>query len=99
METSFGTGLKICQFLALDFFGDGSFYLLDVLGYTTGHISGLARVAPEIFIFFGGDVCHYGGSFLPSQRAPIPSNIPKTAMLDARLGYLALTLYLLTCIP
>jgi hypothetical protein len=29
-------------------------------------------------------VCHCGGSFHPSQWAPMPSNIPKTAMLDAR---------------
>ncbi|KAL2144222.1 hypothetical protein VTI28DRAFT_9433 [Corynascus sepedonium] len=38
--------LSIGRFRALDYFNDGSFYLLDTPGHATGHISALARVTP-----------------------------------------------------
>lgn len=37
-------GLKIGRFDAIDYFGDGSFYLLDSPGHAVGHVCGLARV-------------------------------------------------------
>jgi glyoxylase-like metal-dependent hydrolase (beta-lactamase superfamily II) len=62
---------------ALDFFGDGSFYLLDTPGHAIGHLSGLARttVNPDTFIFMGGDICHHDGELRPSKYLPIPREI------------------------
>lgn len=83
-EVKFDTGLMIGRYPAVDFLGDGSFYLLDVPGHAVGHISGLARVTPETFVFFGGDVCHYGGCFRPTQHIPLPETIPVTALVNSR---------------
>lgn len=71
---------------AVDFFGDGSFYLLDTPGHAVGHMCGLARTtaSPEAtFIFLGGDCAHHGGEFRPTQYLPLPeslspSPIPRT---------------------
>lgn len=41
-----------------DFFGDGSFYLLDAPGHLLGHMMGLARTAQDEYIVMGGDACH-----------------------------------------
>jgi hypothetical protein len=66
--------LKIGQFPAFDYFGDGSFYLLDSPGHAVGHLCGLARttVAPATFVLMGGDVCHYAGIMRPSKHLPVP---------------------------
>ena len=70
-------GLKLGQLRALDFYGDGSFYLLDTPGHAQGHICGLARTSanPPEFIFMGGDIAHHGGEFRPTQYLPLPENI------------------------
>lgn len=82
VETDFGDGnLKIGGFKALDYFGDGSFYLLDAPGHAIGHICGLARVTSgsgkddDTFIFMGGDACHHGGEYKPTEYLPLPKNI------------------------
>ncbi|RMZ13014.1 hypothetical protein D0862_02477 [Hortaea werneckii] len=69
--------VKIGRFQAFDYFGDGSFYLLDSPGHAVGHLCGLARTTskPSSFILFGGDVCHYPGIFRPSSHLPIPVSI------------------------
>ncbi|CEI70884.1 hypothetical protein FVEN_g9736 [Fusarium venenatum] len=69
--------LKIGQFPAFDYFGDGSFYLLDSPGHAVGHLCGLARTTtdPDTFVLMGGDVCHYAGIFRPSEYLPIPETI------------------------
>ncbi|EUC41870.1 hypothetical protein COCMIDRAFT_105009 [Bipolaris oryzae ATCC 44560] len=64
--------LKFNNFDALDWFGDGSFYILDAPGHTVGHICALARTTPDTFIFMGGDTCHYCGEFRPSKYVPLP---------------------------
>lgn len=76
-EISFDQGLNIGRFQAFDYFGDGSFYLLDSPGHAIGHICGLARVTsnPDSFIFMGGDACHHGGEFRPTKFLPLPSSI------------------------
>ncbi|TVY26853.1 Cytochrome P450 monooxygenase [Lachnellula hyalina] len=74
-EISFDQGLKIGRFNAFDYFGDGSFYLLDSPGHAIGHVCGLARVTANTFIFMGGDACHHAGEFRPSQYLPLPSSI------------------------
>lgn len=75
VEIAFDQGLKIGHFEAFDYFGDGSFYLLDSPGHAIGHLCGLARVTADSFIFMGGDACHHGGEFRPSQWMPLPKEI------------------------
>lgn len=74
-EIAFSQGLKIGRFEAFDYFGDGSFYLLNSPGHAIGHMCGLARVTSNSFIFMGGDACHHAGEFRPSQYLPLPSSI------------------------
>ncbi|KIX94912.1 uncharacterized protein Z520_09222 [Fonsecaea multimorphosa CBS 102226] len=70
-------GIKIGHFRALDFFGDGSFYLLDAPGHAVGHLAGLVRTTsnPDTFIFCGGDLCHHGGEIRPSKHIHLPKEI------------------------
>lgn len=69
--------LNIGEFPAFDYFGDGSFYLLDSPGHAVGHLCGLARTttSPATFILLGGDVCHYAGIMRPSRYLPVPESI------------------------
>ncbi|KIW75189.1 hypothetical protein Z517_11962 [Fonsecaea pedrosoi CBS 271.37] len=68
--------LKIEKFDAFDFFGDGSFYLLDTPGHAIGHLCGLARTSsnPDTFIMMGGDLCHHSGELRPSPLLPLPQD-------------------------
>ncbi|KAJ7738320.1 hypothetical protein B0H16DRAFT_1761374 [Mycena metata] len=59
---------------ALDFFEDGSFYILDVPGHQAGHVCALARVTPTSFVFLGADTCHHAGVFRPTAK--LHRNIP-----------------------
>ncbi|KAL6415844.1 metallo-beta-lactamase superfamily protein [Ilyonectria robusta] len=70
-------GPKIGNFSAIDYFGDGSFYVLDGPGHTIGHVCALARVTscPDSFIFMGGDCCHHAGEIRPSTYLPLPASI------------------------
>jgi len=73
-----GKGLTIGRFNAFDYFGDGSFYLLDSPGHAVGHLCGLARTtagSKPTFVFMGGDSSHHGGEFRPSEYLPIPKEI------------------------
>ncbi|KAK3303851.1 beta-lactamase-like protein [Chaetomium strumarium] len=60
----------IGRFQALDYFGDGSFYLLGTPGHTTSHIGALAH--PDSFILLAGDAIHHVGEIRPSQYLPLP---------------------------
>ncbi|KAJ7130622.1 beta-lactamase-like protein [Mycena epipterygia] len=68
------SGLK-----AVDYFGDGSFYLLDTPGHLPGHISALARVTPDSFVSLGGDTFHHAGEARP--RPQFQENFPCPAHL------------------
>lgn len=82
--------LSIGGLPAVDFFEDGSFYLLNVPGHCLGHMAGLARVTPTSFILLAGDAFHNGGQIRPSpclaSHFPIPppivasSQVPKTGI-------------------
>ncbi|KAF9894345.1 hypothetical protein FE257_007848 [Aspergillus nanangensis] len=71
--------LKVGQFKAIDFFGDGSFYLLDTPGHAIGHIGGLVRTTAtrdnknNTFVFLGGDLSHHGGEIRPSNHISLAS--------------------------
>ncbi|KAJ7091437.1 beta-lactamase-like protein [Mycena belliarum] len=68
------SGLK-----AIDFFGDGSFYLLNTPGHLPGHITALARVTPTSFVALGGDAFHHVGEARP--RPEFQKNFPCPAHL------------------
>ncbi|KAG9120287.1 hypothetical protein FRC07_004285 [Ceratobasidium sp. 392] len=56
IEISFDKGLRLGSFPALDYFGDGSFYLLDSPGHVIGHICGLARTTADTFVLMSADI-------------------------------------------
>lgn len=66
---------EIGRFRGFDFFGDGSFYLLDVPGHAVGHMCGLARTTQNTFLLMGADTCHHGGQYRPSEFVPLPDEI------------------------
>lgn len=78
--------LWIGRFKAYDFFGDGSFYLLDAPGHCPGHLCGFARVTSSedstssSFIFMGADACHHAGILRPTKNHPLPSSFPVDIM-------------------
>ncbi|OQD64979.1 hypothetical protein PENPOL_c006G02848 [Penicillium polonicum] len=74
-EIDFAGGPEIGGFRAMDFFGDGSFYLLDSPGHAIGHMCALARTTPSTFIFMGADGCHHCGSLRPNNYLPLPREI------------------------
>ncbi len=43
---------------ALDFFGDGSLYIIDSPGHLYGHVNLLARADDRRYIYLGGDCRH-----------------------------------------
>ncbi|KAJ7675854.1 beta-lactamase-like protein [Mycena polygramma] len=71
--------LEIAGFRARNFFGDGSFYLLDVPGHLSGHVAALARVTPTSFVLLGGDTCHHAGMLRPTAKlhrhSPCPGEL------------------------
>lgn len=90
-EISFENGSKtllIGGFPAIDYFGDGSFFLLDAPGHTVGHIAALARVTTastssgecdkDTFVLIGGDICHYPGVFRPTKSLPLDTEVQAT---------------------
>jgi glyoxylase-like metal-dependent hydrolase (beta-lactamase superfamily II) len=42
----------------VDFFGDGSVYVVDSPGHLFGHVNLLARLGPDRWVYLGGDCCH-----------------------------------------
>ena len=77
--------LRIGQLKAYDYFGDGSFYILHTPGHTLGHISGLVRTTEDTFVFLGGDISHFPGTYRPSRSLPMPEVIPSETKLDSRI--------------
>ncbi|KAK0368150.1 metallo-beta-lactamase superfamily protein [Colletotrichum limetticola] len=77
-ELSFAKStIKVGSFPAIDYFGDGSFYILDAPGHTVGHVNAIARVTtgPDSFILMGGDTCHHSAEMRPSAYNPLPDSI------------------------
>jgi glyoxylase-like metal-dependent hydrolase (beta-lactamase superfamily II) len=82
-EISFSdSSLRIGKLPAYDFFGDGSFYLLDTPGHAIGHMCGLVRTTPTTFAFLGGDICHFYGMCRPSPGLTLPDPIPSDQLDD-----------------
>ncbi|KAM5348945.1 hypothetical protein ACJ41O_008768 [Fusarium nematophilum] len=76
-EISFANATRIGGLAAFDYFGDGSFYILDAPGHEIGHINALARVSsnPPSFIYMGGDSFHHSSQLRPSRHVPMPKQI------------------------
>ncbi|KAJ1709910.1 hypothetical protein NYO67_7942 [Aspergillus flavus] len=75
VELDFSGAVNIGGFLAIDFFQDGSLYLLRSNGHTNNHISALARTSENHFILLGGDVAHHPGEYRPTEHLPLPIEI------------------------
>lgn len=43
---------------AIDYFGDGSLWVVDAPGHLYGHVNVLARVGERRWVYLGGDCCH-----------------------------------------
>jgi len=83
--------LAIGPFRAIDYFHDGSFYLLDTPGHAVGHISALARVSssasastsdPDAYILMAGDGFHHAGQLRPSPFHPLPEEITPSPLAN-----------------
>ncbi|CAO2656065.1 Nn.00g048680.m01.CDS01 [Neocucurbitaria sp. VM-36] len=87
-EINFSGGsqsLKIGHLHAFDYFGDQSFYILSTPGHTAGHVSGLVRTTADTFVFLGGDISHFPGTYRPTAHLPMPDTIPPETKLDRRI--------------
>lgn len=82
VEIDFITGpscLSIHGCQAYDYFGDGSLYLLNAPGHTTGHLNALVRTTTSLdegqdtFLWLGGDTAHHCSVLRPSVYCPLPS--------------------------
>ena len=78
MEIDFSkSDINIGRFKAYDYFGDGSFYILDSPGHAIGHVNGLARThtSPPAFVHLGGDSIHHAAEIRPTEYLPLPDTI------------------------
>lgn len=72
------TAIRVGRFKALDYFGDGSFYILDAPGHAIGHVHALARThaSPDAaFVHLAADSIHHVGEIRPSEYLPLPDPI------------------------
>ncbi|KAK4446883.1 hypothetical protein QBC34DRAFT_143862 [Podospora aff. communis PSN243] len=88
--------LTVGPFRAIDYFEDGSFYLLDAPGHAVGHICALARVTSSLgpssmgkpqedsFILLAGDAFHHLGELRPSEYVPLPKEITPSPFDDGK---------------
>lgn len=84
------------RFAAIDYFTDGSFYLLDAPGHCPGHLCALARVTadPDPFVFMGANAAHHAGLLRPSPYLPLPKSITLLHTQDVIDGEALRQLYL-----
>ncbi|KAJ5355048.1 metallo-beta-lactamase superfamily protein [Penicillium cataractarum] len=82
VELDFSDAVTIGGFLAIDFFQDGSLYLLKSSGHTHDHISALARTSENHFILLGGDIAHHPGEYRPTEHLPLPIEISPSPLKE-----------------
>ncbi|KAH9032902.1 beta-lactamase-like protein [Lactarius pseudohatsudake] len=77
LELDFTTSsaLKIGGLRALDWFGDGSLYLLEAPGHTPEHIMALARTSADKFVLLAGDAAEHAAVLRPSPLRPLPDTL------------------------
>lgn len=69
------TTLKIGGLRAIDWFDDGSLYLLEAPGHAPEHLMALARTSAGKFVLLTGDAADHPGLFRPSPLRPLPDTI------------------------
>ncbi|KAK0642144.1 beta-lactamase-like protein, partial [Cercophora newfieldiana] len=82
---------------AIDYFEDGSFYLLDAPGHVVGHVCALARVTSSLgviapgktheedsFVLLAGDAIHHPGELRPSEWVPLPGVVKPSPFGDGK---------------
>lgn len=71
------TDFEIGTLKALDYFGDGSFYLLSAPGHAVGHVNALARTTEDSFIYLAGDSFHHSSELRPhdGNGASLPRSL------------------------
>jgi len=74
-SNSSASTLKVGGLRAIDWFDDGSFYLLEAPGHTADHIMALARTSSDKFVLLAGDGAHHCGEFRPTLVTPLPDTI------------------------
>ncbi|KAH9173065.1 hypothetical protein EDB89DRAFT_804252 [Lactarius sanguifluus] len=78
IELDFGSSastLKIAGLRAIDWFNDGSFYLLEAPGHTASHIMALARTSADKFVLHAGAGVQHCGEIRPTSLTPLPDTI------------------------
>ncbi|KAK1990187.1 metallo-beta-lactamase superfamily protein [Colletotrichum falcatum] len=69
-------GLAVGGLDALDYFGDGSFYLLSAPGHALGHLNALARTTPGgSFVYMAADSFHHPSVLRPHAGARLPDAV------------------------
>ncbi|KAL5600654.1 hypothetical protein FOVSG1_008466 [Fusarium oxysporum f. sp. vasinfectum] len=76
-EIDFDQHLHVVGYQAMDYFGDGSLFLLNTPGHAIGHLSSLVRTTSDTFVFLGGDICHFGGAFRPTEKTQMPRELTR----------------------
>ncbi|KAI8658156.1 Zn(2)-C6 fungal-type domain-containing protein [Fusarium keratoplasticum] len=76
-EVDFDGHSKVAGYEAIDYFGDGSLFLLNTPGHAVGHLSALVRTTRDTFVFLGGDICHFGGAFRPNEHTRMPAQLKR----------------------
>ncbi|KAI9436214.1 beta-lactamase-like protein [Lactarius indigo] len=68
--------LKIGGLRAIDWFADGSLYILEAPGHAPEHIMALARTSTDQFVLLAGDAADHPAVFRPSPLRPLPDTLP-----------------------
>lgn len=76
----FTSTTTIGGFRAVDFFGDGSFWLLEAPGHTEHHICALCRTTEKSWVLLGGDACHNVAQLRPNRLRPLPDSVPASIL-------------------
>ena len=83
-EVDFATTTTVIGgFRAVDFFADGSFWLLEAPGHSQHHLCALCRTTDASWIFLGGDACHTVAQLRPNRFRLIPDRV-RAGILDNR---------------
>ncbi|KAI0275157.1 metallo-beta-lactamase superfamily protein [Gloeopeniophorella convolvens] len=67
--------IQIGQFAALDYWKDGSFFILKAPGHTSDHMVALVRTTSDSFVLLAADSGHNSGEYRPTKQIPLPHTL------------------------
>ncbi|KAI0275159.1 metallo-beta-lactamase superfamily protein [Gloeopeniophorella convolvens] len=67
--------IQIGQFAALDYWKDGSFFILKAPGHTSDHMVALVRTTSDSFVLLAADSGHNSGEYRPTEQIPLPPTL------------------------